>query len=263
VPASFKVLGPHVDIDKLGESKIAAIKGRTKNFEKAFKETSMKLFEGQKKRAVASLNGGGKFLKAKTVVLDEEYEIGVTMDLFKPLFGALTEQEGKEALKLIGLDPDDFEVDSPGIQEFLKTNTRRFSKTITEKTSNDLRVLLSAGLEEGEGIDELTTRIEEYSGFEEFRAERIARTETIRAQGATEREAWKESGVVASAIWYTALDERVDDDCSVLHGKEVELDESFLSEDDLTDMGLDSYDGAIDSPPLHPNCRCTLLPVIK
>lgn len=250
------------DMDKFGEGKIAAIKARTTAYEKLFTKTAMGLFDDQKKRAVASLKGS-KSIKVKTTVLDENYEIDVTMDLFSPLFGDLTEKEGKEALKLIGLDPDDFDIDTPDIQEFLKTNTKRFSKTITKKTSEDLSKLISEGLEAGEAIDELTDRIEGYSGFEKFRAEMIARTETIRAQGESERVAWSESGVVASITWYTALDERVDDDCSLLHGKEVGIEESFLSVDDLADFGIDDYDGNIDAPPLHPNCRCTLIPVVK
>lgn len=250
------------EMDQFGEGKIKAIKARTQSFEKLFKKTSMQLFADQKKRAVAALKGT-KSVKVKTVLLDEEYEIKVTMDLFKPIFGDLTEKEGKEALTLIGLDPADFDIGTPSIQEFLKKNTKRFSESVTQKTSTDLRKLIADGLEAGDAIDELTQSIEDYAGFQEFRAETIARTETIRAQGECERVAWEESGVVASITWYTALDERVDDDCSFLHGKEIDIDESFLSQDDLTEFGINDYDGAIDAPPLHPNCRCTLLPVVK
>ena len=109
----------------------------------------------------------------------------------------------------------------------------------------------------------MTARIESYSGFQDWRAERIARSEVVRSSSEAERAAWQESGVVQSLQWYTALDDRVDEDCNVLHGKEIDIADPFVTEGGLVEMGLQPYDGDLNGPPLHPNCRCTLLPIVK
>lgn len=253
------------EFEARGEAKAAMNAKKAQNYEKLFVATSLKLFDGQKQRAIKNLEKELKkgFKAKKLNVLDQSLELDITLDLFTPLFKDLTEKEGRDALDFIGLSPDDFDIDTPAIREFLKANTRKFAGAITEKTSNDLRALIVAGLEQDEGITELTKRIQDYVGFAKSRAEKIARTETTRAQAEAERAAWDESGVVTSLVWYTALDERVDDECAFLHGKEIDIQDSFLTEADLLEIGIEPYLGDLNGPPLHPNCRCTLLPVVS
>ena len=54
--------------------------------------------------------------------------------------------------------------------------------------------------------------------------------------------------MVSGKEWIIAQDE-ICDDCVALDGVVVDLDEPFP-------------DGAGDGPPLHPNCRCDVLPVL-
>lgn len=235
-------------------------------FEKKFKGISQKLFKDQKDRAIANVRNMDK-AKAKEVgfkkaqdILDADAEIKITMDMFTPAFKELVGKAGQEALDAIDAEMD-FDTDKAA--DFIKKNTKRFAKEVTLKTTRELRTLIAAGVEKGESITELTARIENYAGFSEGRSEMIARTETIRGSAAADKEAWKQSGVVAKIVWYTALDERVDDDCAILHGEEVAIDEDFRSEDQLLEMGIEPYGGALNAPPLHPNCRCILLPVLE
>ena len=64
-----------------------------------------------------------------------------------------------------------------------------------------------------------------------------------------ELEAWKQAWVVKYKQWWTALDERTCEGCNKLHGKKVKLEEEF--EKDV--MGS----------PLHPNCRCDMIPCLE
>jgi len=81
----------------------------------------------------------------------------------------------------------------------------------------------------------------------------------MKTQG--EIEAWEKSGIVTSKIWYTALDERVDPDCAALHGEEIPVKGVFLGVGGATATGkVNDYEPVIGAP-LHPRCRCTLLPV--
>ena len=232
-----------------------------KPFEKEFMDASQSLFSDQKKRAILKIKKGGKRygFKAASDVLDVNTEIKVTIDLFTPLIKKLTAKAGQEALKYVGSEAD-FDIENAG--EFIRKNTTRFAKEITAKTAQDLRVLIAAGVDQGEGADDLAARIENYVGFSEVRSSTIARTETIRGGAAADIEAWTQSGVVSKTIWYTALDERVDDFCSLLHGQEVDLGDSFMNEDSLIEHGIQPYGGSLDIPPAHPNCRCVLIPVV-
>lgn len=250
--------------EEMGLKKSNAALKRGKKFEKQFKVTSDKLFEEQKKRAIDNLHDelNKKTWKATFDVLDEDAELQATIDLFTPLMRSLVEAEGQAAYDYLGID-DTFDISRPNIAKFIKQNTKKLAGSMTQTTVSELRAQIVAGLEQSESVNQLTQRIVDYSGFNEARSQMIALTEVSRGQNQAEVEAWKESEIVASIVWYTALDERVDEDCNALHGKEVDLGDKFLSEQDLEELQLGNYDGAIEAPPLHPNCRCVLLPVVS
>jgi hypothetical protein len=48
--------------------------------------------------------------------------------------------------------------------------------------------------------------------------------------------------------WIVTPDDKICDFCEALDGQAVALDEPFVS---------DEY-GEVDTPPLHPQCRCTM-----
>lgn len=250
------------DFEEKGVNRGKATDDLLKPFEKKFKEASQKLFDEQKMRATVAVKKKGKSLEKKKVqdVLDPNTEIKLTIDAFEPLFRELVATAGKAALEYIG-SKEDFDTEKAG--DFIKKNTTRFAKEVTAKTAQDLRTLIAAGVDQGESINELTARVQNYVGFSESRSETIARSETIRGGAEADVEAWDQSGLVKSMIWYTALDERVDDFCALLHGTEVDLGSEFMDQDQLLELGVEPYGGGLDTPPAHPNCRCLLLPVLS
>jgi hypothetical protein len=50
--------------------------------------------------------------------------------------------------------------------------------------------------------------------------------------------------------------------CQAMHWKVISLDENFVNKGDTWAWVKIDYSD-VDWPPLHPNCRCTLLPVIE
>lgn len=106
--------------------------------------------------------------------------------------------------------------------------------------------------------------------FEELkttRAQLIVRTETIRAWNWGSQLWWKESGVVEKKQRYTALDERVCEFCWPMNWKIIWLDDNFYKQGEVLtgengkQMKLDYSNTPY--PPLHPNCRCVILPVVE
>lgn len=120
---------------------------------------------------------------------------------------------------------------------------------ITEGTREHLRADVRAAIEQGLSNDALSAKIAESYGFSKARATVIARTETIRASNEGALAGYKASGVVDGKEWLTAEDDKVTPECAENGAAGVlPLDGAFPSGDQC--------------PPTHPNCRCTISPVV-
>lgn len=189
---------------------------------------------------------------AADALFDEDAEAEKLVDLTKKFFTVLVQEEGEDALVAAGLDAA-FDARNERVQKALLKGIEKMATEVNDETAKKINEAIGTGLDEGEAIPDIRKRIQDLTAFDKARAEVIARTETTRAQNFASVEAWRESEQVEGKVWYTAEDERVDDECAALHGEEFGLDENV-------DPG-NSY-GRVGGPPIHPNCRCTLLPVV-
>lgn len=186
---------------------------------------------------------------ASELLPDEDNTLQIGIRLFTPLLSGILQERGNEALFFIGSNIG-FDLSNPKVQRYLENHGLELVKGINDTTRDSLRKTLSVGLDEGEGIPDLKKRIKDvFSVASDSRAEKIARTEVIDASNEASELAWKQSGVVASKEWLAVADDRTDEDCFALDGKVVSLSGKFGSD--------------LPHPPLHPNCRCTLIPVLK
>lgn len=150
------------------------------------------------------------------------------------------EYAGERAAELVGMKKD------PETGEWKENPNPEWA--IDDSTRDAIQGLVTQAEEEGWSNDQLADAIGDATAFDESRAEMVARTETAFADVAGNLEGYKASGVVQGKEWLMAQDE-VCEECQLLHGVVVPLDEPFPGE------------GA-DGPPLHPNCRCDVLPVL-
>lgn len=120
---------------------------------------------------------------------------------------------------------------------------------IDDSTREMLRTAVEKALTEGQSADELKAAILEDRAFSAERAEAIARTEIRKADMAGTMESYRASGLVAGKTWSTSQDDEVSDECRECEAQGViGLDEAFANGE--------------DAAPGHPNCRCTVLPVL-
>jgi len=120
---------------------------------------------------------------------------------------------------------------------------------ITEGTRIFLRATVREAIEEGLSNDSIAARLRESYAFSKERAVLIARTETNMASNAGALESYKASGVVNAKEWLTAEDDKVEQEC--------------IDNADAGAIGLDAtFPAGAKAPPQHPNCRCTILPVV-
>ena len=102
-----------------------------------------------------------------------------------------------------------------------------------------------------------------------MRAQMIAQTETIRSSNAGAVMSYQKAGIEQKQ-WYTAQDDKVCEFCGEMHGKIVGTAENFWNLGDVMKIDVEDKDPIsmtfgyedVHAPPLHVNCRCTILPVV-
>jgi HK97 family phage portal protein len=227
-------------------------------FEEKYKNEIRKYFHGLRERTLKKISE--KSFKEKGII-EKNREVGMIVDLLTPLQRELLEKSGKLALLRLGLENNfDF---TPDISNGLDKYDLTLAESIAKTTDEELRKIINEAGDEGLGMNAITEKVNEYFNFaDEVRAERIARTETIRTSNAGMESAWNQSGIVSGKEWYTAQDERTCELCSEMDGQTTELNEAYFYEgDEFMGMAIDFRD--IGEPPLHANCRCVLLPILK
>jgi hypothetical protein len=143
------------------------------------------------------------------------------------------------------------------------------ARNFNDETLAALNNTLTEGIAAGENLDKLRKRVEEvYKAARGYRAERVARTETLKASNGATNAAYKQTGYVKAKKWYA--NPGADDLCLEMERKgAIPLDESFLELGQSVSYSdgegnekthVNSYD-VVAVPPIHPNCRCTIVPV--
>lgn len=240
-----------------------AFETRISPYEKLLHEGIRKFNTDQKTEVIKNL---GKITGLKAIaeadIYDTDEWLGILVDLSQPILSNLYEAEGKEAGSLLGYE--NFRV-TPEAKRALDHAIELMSESYNATTLGLLKDALDQGMSEGLSLPELTDKISEiYEFSNEVRARQVAQTETFRIANDSTKEAWKQSGVVKTIKWYTAVDERVCPWCDAMHGKTIDIEDTFFDKGDEA-TGTDgaklpiTYDN-VGNPPLHVSCRCYTRP---
>ncbi len=156
------------------------------------------------------------------------------------------------------------------VAEAAKARIAKLAESMGKRTAERVASSVAQGLKEGRTIDDIAGGIRQAVG-DPARAVNIARTETAHAYSAGEEAAWRESGVVTGKQWLLATDP-----CQFCEAAAAEFDQNSkgkplgtpfyrqghtLTGADGGTMTLDFDD--VDGPPLHPSCRCTMIPILE
>lgn len=235
-------------------------------YEKDFKKTISAQFGRQKDKILNQ--APKKDINIDDFLLDESDETQILAEVSSPLMKDIIKDQGDRAGLLVGQGEGAFDAMTARVRAFIKNRTLRFSFEMTKETNRLLKNTLNDGIKEGEGIPELRKRVESlFDDMDKYRSERIARSEVIRASNFATHEAYEQSGVVEELEWLTTDDEATCEWCGPLDGEHIKLNGSFFDRGDKyrgRDGGLLDIDyESVKHPPLHPNCRCTIIPIIK
>lgn len=180
---------------------------------------------------------------------DWEDWIGVLVNPTRDALQESLEFGGRNALGQMDVEVNFDQLD-PNVMDWLNSNALRHATSVTGTVKEELITRLMAGVEQGLSAREIADSFSEFFDSQsQWRALRIARTEVISGYAEGALAGYRQSGLVKMKQWLTAgEDGRTDVDCLMNEAQgAIPLDSTFPS-------------GHI-SPPLHPNCRCRLVPV--
>lgn len=209
------------------------------------------LFE-QTDKGILEIIPGGPGVVARTHVgstqwqdmyIESSYKKGINRSWNEGKKLGLTVPEGGFAMEAAFNSP--IHADKVGL-----IYTRAFNdlRGITDQMATGISRTLAQGLTAGLGPREMARQMTKQVDISSKRSILIARTETIRAHHVSNINTYKElgiEGVKVQAEWSTAGDDRVCARCNSLEGQIFKLKD--------IEMLI----------PLHPNCRCIALPVLK
>lgn len=163
-----------------------------------------------------------------------------------------------------------FDYANPEVQRYVDRATTQLATGVNETTSVRVRDVLGNSLTEGKTIPEIREQVKATMQVDGARAEMIARTETAKAYTQGQLEAWKQTdGLVTGKRWVLAPDacEFCRAAARMYNETPKPLGEPFFRMGETLQgvkggvMNIDYQD--IDGPPLHPNDRCSVNPVVS
>ena len=176
---------------------------------------------------------------------------------------------GEQALKDLSVETM-YDPLNPEVARSLELHRTGSIVGINVTTQQKLRNLTATAIDEGEGVVGVRNRImAEWDLFDKYRATTIARTEVIWAWNEGARQGYKQSGIVTRMEWLSTGDDRTCDFCPELDGKTVDItvDEQFFDKGEIMENAkggkLNFEYEDVGHPPLHPMCRCTVIPVTE
>ena len=153
------------------------------------------------------------------------------------------------------------------VLEFLLKQGFVLVADITSTTKNKLNDIVTKGIEEGLGVDEIVKLIlsDENLAYSAMRARRIVRTEVMRSSNIGAMKGAEAHGFYVDKEWISARDKRTrripEDEFDHVHmdGKVVPFEEPFTSTGKKGEPVEAMQPGDITAPPgFTINCRCTV-----
>ena len=138
-------------------------------------------------------------------------------------------------------------------REFIDTaiNLEIDGKTFSNRIWDDCTALanrvkqdVQKAMIQGSSTEKLARQIKKDFGSTAYQAKRLINTEVARAVTEAQDEAYKNSGVVGMVMWNATLEANTCEECAGYDGMYFPV-------------------GDHPSLPAHPNCRCTLVPVVQ
>lgn len=175
----------------------------------------------------------------------------------------LMQEAAKLGFDLAGDNESQLRIDEK-ILAYIHDRIDRLATETNDETIRQIEQTIAEGVSTGESMLSLRKRIEDvYDYADSVRAERIARTETLAALNRGTNEAYRQSPMVKAKEWSTEANGC--QFCLAMNGRIIGIDDDFAKLGETMDGNAGGklsfgYENIVH-PPLHPNCRCSIIPV--
>ena len=237
-----------------------------------FRDDLVRLFGKEIERHLNMAGGMGEFITS----VDAEQKIREATNQF---VDDVMLTSGQRELDRLGVDLQFNRLD-PIIASTLEKYKSQLVETLIFGTGKEIADKVALGMRHGASTDEIADDIRSLLEAEpetgripiEARAEMIARTEVALINEIGRLDAWNQSGVVAGKQWVVAAG--ACESCSAmgrLQPNPIPINEAFAGAgtphakvgDVIPWSPIGGVGGALQTPPLHPNCRCTMVEVLN
>ena len=185
-------------------------------------------------------------MQKKALFDEEQMIIEATLD-FEPILTQVATQAGIEAIKLVN---EEYVYSPFNIQKSVKSRVEKFAESMVKTDKDKLIDIITDGVRGGSSIPEISSRIRDtFADYSKTQADVIVRTEVAFSSTSAQIDAWEQTGEVAGKEWITSAP---CPECEPYDGQIVSLHKNFYGASEFAD----------GDPPLHPNCKCAVVPVL-
>lgn len=267
VPASTKG-SPEVHIkdpettNKAKEAYRLSIQGKQTAYERRYKKVVRDFIDKQLDRVLDDL-GAKKALKSMMDGnLNAAKQADELTDLSIGVFFDLLQEQGDLAIKFAG-DTEKFVI-TQDAKNYVRESLKQAHLSYNEDIVASIGRAVSAGLAEGDSLQQIGKRVtKEYEGIKGYKMTRLVRTETLKSSNEATLWGYQQLGITDKE-WFN--NPGACDYCKSVEDMGSQgIGDVFIEKgESLTDAEgnerVFDYE-SIEHPPLHPNCRCVLLPV--
>ena len=227
-------------------------------YEKELKRGISTFVDKQEAKIVASIDLSKKAYEEWLPSVKED-SVALTA-ILTPIIIDLMEAQSADVANFI---TGELMVISPELRKTTEAQILKIAGVYNTDTIKALEATLTEGTMNGESLVKLKKRVEAtYQDAKGYRAERIARTESLRASNSTAEETYSQNGY-STIEWF--VNPGACGFCQEFAGRTKTIGGSpFASlgsvvENSKGDQMRIEYDD-IGTPPLHPNCKCSIIP---
>lgn len=226
-------------------------------YAKKLKSVIDKFATKQEKEVIERFNASTKsFEEWLFNVKDQSEKLAL---ILTPIILDLIEAQGEDVVNFITGEALEM---TPELRQRVNADMLKIAGLYNEETLKALQETLAEGTANNESLAKLKKRVEQsYVDAKGYRAERIARTESLKSSNLTAEEVYKQNGFT-TVRWFT--NPGACEFCRTFEGRTKTIGTNFVAVGDVVtadngdQMRIDYSD--IGTPPLHPNCTCSLVP---
>lgn len=235
----------NVDITRYYDKQISIVEIAEKMFQHKIERFIDRLI----RKAITQVPSEVQDMQSKQLFDEENEIIQATLD-FTPLLNEVATAAGNQALQLIDHPKPYVLLD---FRNKIRQRVELFAGSMIKTDKDKLIDIITEGVREGRSVPDIRRNITDtFDSYSKMQAERITRTEVLKVSNQAALDAWEQSGVVEGKEWLTAPG--ADAECEQYNGKIVyNLGGNFFTPQNEFEDG---------DPPIHPNCRCVVLPIV-